>query len=79
MVITMQRSNPAAVSLYRYCGVFYGFFWDLAVFKRTFDFLQVAGLSVIFCANLGALMLKIQADRMEVLIEPEEGKQEQEK
>ena len=39
MVITMQRSNPAAISLYRYCGVFYGFFWDLVVFKRKLDFL----------------------------------------
>lgn len=72
MVITMQHSNPAAVSLYRYFGVFYGFFWDIAVFRRAFDFLQVAGLSIVFVANVGSLLLKMQAERMEALVSPED-------
>lgn len=58
MVITMQRSNPAAVSLYRYCGVFYGFMYDLVVFRRSFVLLQIVGLLIVFSANIGALLYK---------------------
>lgn len=46
------------MSLYRYCGVFYGFLFDLTIFRRSFDFLQIAGLSIVFCANIGALLYK---------------------
>lgn len=58
MVITMQHSNPASVSLYRYSGVLYGFIIDYFVFKHSFDFLQIAGLSIVLCANIGALLFK---------------------
>jgi drug/metabolite transporter (DMT)-like permease len=64
MVITMQNSNPASVSLYRYSGVLYGLIWDFFVFKHSFDFLQIAGLSIVFCANIGALLFKSQAEKM---------------
>ena len=39
MVISMQRSNPASVSLYRYSGVLYGLMWDFFVFKTEFHFM----------------------------------------
>ena len=64
MVITLQNSNPASVSLYRYSGVLYGLIWDFFVFKHSFDFLQIAGLSIVFCANIGALLFKSQAEKM---------------
>jgi len=70
MVITMQSSNPASVSLYRYSGVVYGIIWDFFVFKTNFNFMQLAGLSIVFCANIGALLSKNQAELMSMSPEP---------
>jgi drug/metabolite transporter (DMT)-like permease len=61
-IITMQRSNPTTISLYRYISVVYSFLFDLLVFRRSFGFLQIAGLSIVFCANIGAVLYKMQSD-----------------
>ena len=67
MIYSMQNSNPNAVALYKYCGVIWGFIWDISIFRREFDFLQIAGLSVVFCANVSSMLYKFQMEKMNAI------------
>ena len=70
MIYSMQFSNPNVVALYRFCGVIWGFIWDISIFKREFDFLHIAGLSVVLCANVSSMLYKHQMEKMEALPGP---------
>lgn len=62
MVITMQHSNPASVSLYRYSGLFWSLLIDIIVFRTALHHLSIIGLAVVFCANIGALLYKMHME-----------------